>query len=171
MNPASTKLVCTGRRWGKTTMCGSLALACANEGASVAWVAPTYRNSRPLWRLAERMTSPVADSLIIRRAERTIEFPSGGSLSIYSADSPDSIRGEAFDLVIVDEAAMVDERVWYDVLIPTLADRRGRALLISTPRGRNWFWREYERCKQESAAWRAPSTDLSLIHISEPTRH
>jgi len=148
-------------------MAGSLALSCAAHGGAVAWVAPTYRNSRPLWRLAERMTAPVADRLRIRRAERTIEFPSGGSISVYSADSPDSIRGEAFDLVIVDEAAMMDERVWYDVLMPTLADRRGRAMLIGTPRGRNWFWREYERCKQEKAAWRAPSTDNPLQSIRE----
>ena len=148
-------------------MAGSLALSCAAHGGAVAWVAPTYRNSRPLWRFAEQMTAPVADQLRIRRAERTIEFPSGGYLSIYSADSPDSIRGEAFDLVIVDEAAMMDERVWYDVLMPTLADRRGRAMLISTPRGRNWFWHEYERCKQENAAWRAPSTDNPLPSIRE----
>jgi len=140
---------------------------CANEGASVAWVAPTYRNSRPLWRFAECMTAPVANQLLVRRAERTIEFPSGGYLSIYSADSPDSIRGEAFDLVIVDEAALMDERVWYDVLMPTLADRRGHAILVSTPRGRNWFWREYERCRQEGAAWRAPSTDNDLQSIRE----
>ena len=148
-------------------MAGSLALSCAAHGGAVAWVAPTYRNSRPLWRLAERMTAPVADRLRIRRAERTIEFPSGGSISVYSADSPDSIRGEAFDLVIVDEAAMMDERVWYDVLMPTLADRRGRAMLISTPRGRNWFWREHERCKHEGAAWHAPSTDNPLPSIRE----
>jgi len=159
--------VCTGRRWGKTIMCGTIALVCANKGASVAWIAPTYRNSRPLWRFAEQMTVPVAKQLRIRRAERTIEFPSGGSLSVYSADSPDSIRGEAFDVVIVDEAAMVDERVWYDVLMPTLADRRGHAILVSTPRGRNWFWREFERCRQEGAAWRAPSTDNNLQSIRE----
>jgi len=164
---ASMKVVCTGRRWGKTTMCGTIAIACANRGAAVAWVAPTYRNSRPLWRFAERMTAPVANQLLVRRAERTIEFPSGGYLSIYSADSPDSIRGEAFDLVIVDEAALMDERVWYDVLMPTLADRRGHAILVSTPRGRNWFWREYERCRQEGAAWRAPSTDNKLQSIRE----
>ena len=113
------------------------------------------------------MTAPVANQLLVRRAERTIEFPSGGYLSIYSADSPDSIRGEAFDLVIVDEAALMDERVWYDVLMPTLADRRGRAMLISTPRGRNWFWREHERCRQEGASWRAPSTDNPLPSIRE----
>jgi phage terminase large subunit-like protein len=167
MSPAWTKVVCAGRRWGKTVMAGSLALSCAAHGGAVAWVAPTYLNSRPLWRLAERITAPIADRLSIRRADRMIDIPRAGSLAIYSADSPDSIRGEAFDLVIVDEAAMVDERVWYDVLMPTLADRRGRALLISTPRGRNWFWREYERANQNGAAWRAPSADNPLPSIRE----
>lgn len=148
-----------GRRWGKSTMAGSVALACAVEGAAVAWIAPTYKNSRPLWRFAERMTAPVSDRCVVRRAERTIEFPGGGWLGVYSADAPDSVRGEAFDLVIIDEAARVSEEAWVDAIQPTLADRDGRAYLISTPHGRNWFWREYSRADgKRVAAFTAPSS-------------
>lgn len=147
-------------------MAGSVALACAVRGAAVAWIAPTYRNSRPLWRFAERTIAPVAHLCVVRRAERTIDFPGGGSLSIYSADSPDSIRGEAFDLLIIDEAARVSEEAWTDAIQPTLADRDGRAYLISTPCGRNWFWREFVSADgRERAAFRAPSSANPNPHI------
>jgi hypothetical protein len=71
------------------------------------------------------------------------------------------LRGEAFDLVIVDEAAMVREETYTDVLLPTLADRDGRMLLISTPKGRNWFWREWTRGSNDGqtiASFQAPTS-------------
>ena len=139
-------------------MAGSIALACANRGAAVAWIAPTYRNSRPLWRFVESMTAPVSSRVDVRRADRVVAFPGGGYVGVYSADSPNSIRGEAFDLVIIDEAARIAEEVWTDAIQPTLADRDGRAYLISTPHGRNWFWREYMRADGERvASFTAPS--------------
>lgn len=144
-HPAKVKVVAMGRRWGKSFMCTAYALSCADHGAQVAWIAPTYRNSRPLWRAAEKAIAPVAGLLQVRRSEREIVFPSGGSLYVYSADNPDSIRGMAFDLVIIDEASRVSEEAWTDAIQPTLADRGGRAVLISTPFGRNWFYREFQR--------------------------
>jgi hypothetical protein len=100
--------------------------------------------------------------VVVNRAERTIEFPGGGYLGIYSMDSPDSIRGEAFHLVIMDEAAMIAEEAWTDAIQPTLADHGGSAILISTPKGRNWFHREYTRGlagDDGCQSWRAPSSD------------
>jgi len=40
---------------------------------------------------------------------------------------------------VIDEAAYVDEAAWTEALRPALTDRRGSALLISTPNGLNWF--------------------------------
>jgi phage terminase large subunit-like protein len=150
-----------GRRWGKTYMAGVYALAVADYGGAVAWVVPTYKNARVPWRFAEAMIAQVAGRLRMNRTERVIEFPSGGRLSIYSADNDVALRGEAFDLVIVDEAAQVREETYTDVLMPTLADRDGRMVLISTPRGRNWFWREWLRGRSDEsgcASWTAPSS-------------
>jgi hypothetical protein len=73
-----------------------------------------------------------------------------------------ALRGEAFDVVIVDEAAMVAEETFTDVLLPTLADRDGHILLISTPKGRNWFWREWLRGAGDGCtvmAFQAPTRD------------
>ena len=151
-------------------MATSYALSCADLGATVAWIAPTYRNSRPLWRAAERAVAPVAHKLTVRRSEREIVFPGGGSLFVYSADNPDAMRGMSFDLVIIDEASRVSEESWTDVIQPTLADRGGRAMLISTPVGRNWFYREWLKGRQHSeriASFQAPSSANPMPTIRE----
>lgn len=142
-------------------MSSALALQSAYLGASVAWVAPTYGNSRAMWRFIERAALQ-HPAIVLRRSEREIVVPPhGGRVGVYSADNDVSIRGEAFDVVIIDEAAQIKEATWTDVIMPTLADRNGHAMLISTPKGKNWFWREFVRGQsdgQYQASFTAPSS-------------
>lgn len=152
-----------GRRWGKSTLGGAISLGLASIGGRVAWCVPQYRNGRPLWRFARNTVAELVAAGLIRsnESERLIEFPNGGSLGVYSMDNPDSIRGEAFHLVILDEAAMMPESVWQEAIEPTLADYGGEAILISTPKGRNWFWREWQHGRdgtEDYASWTAPSS-------------
>lgn len=167
-HPAKVKVLAMGRRWGKTVLGGAVGLVTAASGGRVAWIVPTYKNGRPLWRWAEAAVGHLKKAGLVRvnRSERTIEFANGGFLAIYSMDNEDSIRGESFHLVIVDEAAKISETAWTDAIQPTLADTGGDAILISTPRGRNWFWIEFQRGKSdmargaaEQASFTAPSSD------------
>ena len=167
-HPARLKVVAAGRRWGKTLMAGSLALACANHGAAVAWVVPTYRNARPVWRLTERLVGHLDGLVRVNRADQLVSFPSQGYLGVYSADNDVAIRGEAFDLVVVDEAAQIAPETFSDVILPTLADRDGRCYLISTPKGLNWFHAEYLAALADGldrAAWQAPTADNPIPAI------
>lgn len=151
-----------GRRWGKTVMSGVIAMTASSMGGRVAWVVPIYKNGRSLWRWAEATVSPLRRyGVSLNRSDRIIEFPNGGGLSIYSADSGDSMRSEAFHLVIVDEAARVAQDVYTDVIQPTLADYDGDLILISSPYGKNWFYQEYVTALsngQRMAAWNAPTS-------------
>ena len=86
---------------------GTLSLATASQGGKVAWVVPTYKNGRSLWRWAEAAVSSAKRARLaeVNRAEREIVFPAvGGLFGIYSADNEDAIRGESFSLVVMDEA-------------------------------------------------------------------
>jgi phage terminase large subunit-like protein len=163
MHPAKLKVIAAGRRFGKTILGGVISLAAASQGARVAWITPTYKNGRPLWRWAESAVAPLRSSNLVdvSRSERVISFPSsGGFLGLYSADSEDSVRGEAFHVVVLDEAARIAEETWNASIQPTLADYGGDAILISTPKGRNWFWREFTSADgKRSAAFTAPSSD------------
>ena len=97
----------------------------------------------------------------VNQSERTITTDRGGFLGLYSGDNIDSIRGEAFHLAVLDEAAMLAPEAWTDAIMPTLADYDGDALLISTPKGRNWFFSEYMRAAadgKQAAAWQAPTS-------------
>ena len=167
-NDAKIKTIAMGRRWGKTVMAGSIALAEALGGAEVAWVVPTYRNARVLWRFIEQHA---AQAGVLHRSDMSVIFKRG-RVAIYTADNDIALRGEAFDIVIVDEAARIREETYTDVLMPTLADRDGIMLLISTPKGRNWFWREWIRGVEHSeryASFTAPSSDNPSAAIVKAT--
>lgn len=87
-------------------------------------------------------------------------------------DNCDAMRGEAFDLV-VDEAAKLSEMAWTDAIVPTLADHSGKAVLISTPRGRNWFWRWWMQgqdvTQERVRSFTAPSSANPLPSIRRVT--
>lgn len=153
-----------GRRWGKTVLGTGICISFANAGGRVAWIAPEYRNTRALWRAAKFATGDLAKYGMARVSEsdRFIEFThSGGFLGLYSGDNPDAMRGEWFHLVVEDEAARLKADVHQDVIQPTLADVDGESILISTPKGKNWFWQEFMRAKggaDDMAWWQEPSS-------------
>lgn len=163
-HPAKTKVLSMGRRWGKTILGGTVLGNALAQHGRVAWIAPTYKNTRPMWRwlLLATAADVRAKRMAVSRAERTIQTKRGGFLGIYSGDNIDSIRGEAFHLVVIDEAARIPETAWSDAIMPTLADYDGDAILISTPKGKNWFYHEWllgvER-GAEIASWTAPTGD------------
>lgn len=156
-------------------MGGALSLGTASQGGRVAWVVPIYKNGRTLWRWAANMVSPLKQVQLasVNQTERTIDFANGGLFGIYSADNEDAIRGEHFNLVVLDEAARISETAWTDAIQPTLADENGDAILISTPRGRNWFWNEYMRGdpgNDEQKSWTAPSSHNPNPNIQRAAR-
>lgn len=105
------------------------------------------------------------------RGDRSIDFPNGGFVQVRSADDPDSLRGEGLDFVVLDECAFIAEAAWAEALRPALSDRLGRALFISTPKGRNWFWRLWVKGQDENneewRSWRFPTSDNPFIAPSE----
>lgn len=164
VHPAKTKVLSMGRRWGKTVLGGTVLGSALAQHGRVAWIAPTYKNTRPMWRwlLSATVADVRAKRMKINRADRAITTDRGGFLGIFSGDNIDSIRGEAFHLVVIDEAARIPETAWSDAIMPTLADYGGDAILISTPKGKNWFYHEWLRGIErgaEVASWKAPTGD------------
>jgi hypothetical protein len=136
------RTVCCGRRWGKTRFAAAELLDIAGErGGLFAWIAPTYY-------IAERGQKALAligGDFVKFRGQNPVRANftgAGGPVEILflSADNPDTILGDGFDGVIVDEAARIERSVWEMNIRPALADRQGWAVLISTPRARNWFF-------------------------------
>lgn len=141
---ARFRVVNAGRRWGKTRLGVMECLQVAINGGRAWWVAPSYKIAQVGWRPLQRLTRRVPGA-IVRLADMSVTFSSGGEVAIRSAENPDSLRGEGLDFVVLDECAQIKQEAWGEVLRPALSDKLGKALFIGTPKGRNWFWEIYQR--------------------------
>jgi len=176
-SPARIKVVACGRRWGKSLTARTMGFMIASAGGRVAWVVPTYKNSKSTWREAELIGVSLKQSgVIINRTEKVIEFPNGGFLGIYSADNADSLRGDSFHLVVLDEAAFMDEVVFREVALPLIGDTGGTIMAIGTPHGRGWFWSLYQNGlpgpnqDPDIRSWQAPTMNNPMPEIERFVR-
>lgn len=168
-SPARFKILSAGRRWGKTRLGVMECLDVAAHGGRAWWIAPSYKISevgwRPLSRMAKRI--PGAD---VRLSDREVNLPGGGAVAVRSADSQGGLRGEGLDFVVFDECAFMREEAWTEEIRPALSDRLGKALFISTPKGRNWFWNIYTRGQSGDSEWKSfqfKTSDNPFIAPSE----
>ena len=145
---ARWKILCAGRRFGKTRLGVQLCIETALAGGRAWWVAPTFAIARVGWRALESaaLSFPKEIEPKISIANMEVQFPNGGFIACKSADNPQRLRGEGLDFIVIDEAAFVKPEVWQEVLRPTLTERKGSALFISTPLGiGNWFYDLWEQ--------------------------
>lgn len=97
----------TGTKTGKTVAGAWWLVEGVALGQRCAWVGPWYRRTRTGF---EHVAAAYADAgraglVKIRTDEMRLSFPgTGGILECFSGDNPDSIYGEAFNRVFVDEA-------------------------------------------------------------------
>jgi predicted phage terminase large subunit-like protein len=170
VHPARYKVLCCGRRWGKTHLGVIMAIERLLCGQRVWWVAPTHEIAQPAWRALREQCSLLARvgvPIEINRAFKQIKYR-GGELRVRSADSYGGLRGDGLDYVIIDEAAYVPEDTWTLELRPALIDRQGGALLISTPNGDNWYRRVYDEAVGEQwARWQLPSWSNPYLDRAE----
>ena len=131
------KVLSCGRRWGKTRLAAALSIKRAIEGGHIMWVGPSYQIAEVGWRAIEFLGKQIPGAHITDR-RLTVN---NGWIQVRSADSEGGLRGEGLDLLIVDECAHIRNfgAVWEQELRPSLSDRKGGAMFISTPKGFNHF--------------------------------
>lgn len=172
---ARFRVLRAGRRWGKTELAAHevIMAALSKPNQMVWWVANSDKNVRrgyrkvktqlPRMLLAKEPPSDAAN-------DRILSFNNGSTIEFYTAGTPDSLAGEGVNFVVMDEAALIPANVWFQLVRPTLSDKGGRALIISTPRGRNWFYQVWQRGKGNNKAyesWHFPSSNNPLIDLDE----
>lgn len=169
---ASRRVLACGVRWGKTTAAAMEAVAALLEPRerALGWLAgPTYEHAERIFgKVVSVMEKHLAHRIrrLSRREHLLVVQNLSGGLSVLcakSADSPASLLGDGLDFLIVDEAAQVKREVWESCLSQRLLDRRGWALLASTPHGREWFHRQWRRGQNrrdpDYESWCSPSRD------------
>lgn len=156
-SPARFKVVAAGRRFGKSRLAAWTLLieALKSKEKDVFYVAPTFQQAKDiLW----GMLKELGHEVITAAHENTGVLTLINNRKIYlkGSDRPDTMRGMGLAYVVIDEYADMKPFVWEQILRPALADVKGGALFIGTPKGRNHFWELYKyAAEEEDQEWTA----------------
>lgn len=140
------------RRFGKTVLAVNhlirQALVSGRERGNFAYVAPFRNQAKQIaWSYLRHYTSPVPGREV-NEGELSVSLPGGSKIRLFGADNPDALRGMYFDGVVLDEVAQMRPEVWQEIVQPALADRKGWALFIGTPKGVNLFSELFSRAAE-----------------------
>lgn len=156
-------LVCH-RRFGKTVFAINemidRALRNNKKNPQYAYIAPTYKQARKIaWKYIKEYTKNIPGSKVVK-SELSIIVSRPGRINdegkhepdeiefmLLGSDDPDAIRGLYLDGCILDEFAQCDPIIWGEIVRPALSDRKGWAIFIGTPKGRNAFFERYSKAK------------------------
>ena len=132
------------RRAGKTVLAINQlikwVLECPLDRPRGAYVAPLYRQAKSIaWDYLQHYCRPFP-GVEFNQAELRVDLPNGARIQLFGADNPDSLRGLYFDAVVIDEVAQISPALWPEIIRPALTDRKGAALFLGTPKGRNYFY-------------------------------
>lgn len=136
-----------GRRFGKTNLATGRAATKALDPRNVKKkpvfiVAPVATQAKLLyWQPLLDLLHPVLNP---RRPPQSNEghiyLSNGVMIGVKGADRPDTLRGVGLWHAELDEYADMKPEVWESIIRPALADVKGTAGFIGTPKGRNHFF-------------------------------
>lgn len=134
-----------GRQFGKSMLAINQMLywAINDNGCRIAWVTPIYKQGKKVFNEFVKATQN-SGLFDYNHSELEIKF-NNSSISFFSGERPDNIRGNTFDYLIIDEDAFTRENLWSEVLSATVLVKGKKVLFISTPNGKNHF---YQKCQQ-----------------------
>jgi hypothetical protein len=164
---AKKVLLCCARQSGKSSVSSILALHTAlfYPGALVLMVSPSLRQSSELFKKFSSYLDLLSERPVRAEDTRLSLRLENGSRVVSLPGSEATIRGfSSVSLLIVDEAARVEDDLYYSVR-PMLAVSGGRLLALSTPFGkRGWFFKEWS----EGIGWHKHAiTALQCPRISK----
>ena len=159
---ADVILVDGSRGWGKslfTTCEFAVPTMLSGPNKQVLWVAPTYKICKgpidDVWfgvdeETEQRFIPEVCPETGYRfweykKGDGEIHMFNNSKLFIRSATNPDSIVSKGYSLIIIDEAALIPKEVFEKQILATARRANCKIVLISTPRGKNWFHNLYLR--------------------------
>lgn len=178
-SPAKRKVICAGRRFGKTHMAALVGVDQMLKGRRVLFGSPTQEQVDTFWELAKEWLQELIDARLIYKNERKrlMAFNhNGGRIKAKTAWNADTMRGDYGDFIVLDEFAQMHPGVWDFVVSPMMLDTDGDTWFISTPLRRNHFFQMYQKALQDDtgrwAQFHATSYDnphLSTVALEEIT--
>ena len=145
INNPKYRFICAAvsRRQGKTYIANIIGqLVTLVPNCNVLLMSPNYSLSQISFDLQRQLIKHFDLEVLRDNAkDKVIELSNHSTIRMGSINQVDSVVGRSYDLIIFDEAALVDGKDAFNVALrPTLDKENSKALFISTPRGRNnWF--------------------------------
>lgn len=159
------------RRAGKTTACihdlQRAVVRNTNSKPRFAYIAPLLKQAKAIaWDILKGACTPLLKhGAQINESELRVDYPNGGQIRLYGADNPDALRGIYLDGVVLDEPAQMTGELFREVIAPALADRRGFAIYIGTPKGRDAFYQVWSEALKRPAEWYTISLPVSKTKV------
>ena len=163
-NPSRFRVVMCGRRFGKSELSQIEIISEALRGHNVAYITPTYKLAKTFFeKLATLIPFPA------NKSELIIQFPTGGTVEFFTGERLDNLRGRKFHFVVVDEASFIPnlEDGWLNSIRPTLTDYKGKALFLSTPKGKNYFYSLFMKNEGDWKSFKFTTYDNPYIDRNE----
>lgn len=167
------RVICAGRRWGKSVLARLLVLQWATQMVGTYWiVSPTYRQGKQNHWQELQKEIPRQWVASKNEVELSITLKNGSRIELKGAENPDALRGVKLRGLVVDEIASIRNWgwLWQEVLRPTLTDYEAPAIFISTPKGFNHFHDIYQLGQSTDGSyksWRFTSYDNPYIPKGE----
>jgi len=166
---ARFRVMMCGRRFGKSLIAQAISLKEAGENKKlIAYITPTYQLAKVFFdSIVSKLPSGQYES---NKSDLLLVLPGGGSIRFFTGERLDAMRGLKFHLVIIDEASYIPnlEDGWNNSIRPTLTDYKGKAIFLSTPKGRNFFYSLFIKTNEpEWESFKFTTYDNPFIDPSE----
>jgi hypothetical protein len=156
-----------GRRFGKSLISQTISIETSVNKKRVAYITPTYQ-------LGKIFFKEIVDLLPLEiysknESDLVITFITGGSIRFFTGERLDNLRGLKFHLAVIDEASFIPnlEDGWLNSIRPTLTDYKGKAIFLSTPKGKNYFFSLFSKAEPDWQSFKFTTYDNPYIDPNE----
>lgn len=155
MNKSRFRVLACGRRWGKTDAAAAdmASLFLFKKPTKQLAIAPTIAQAKIVFhRIVWMLMACGLTCFSTTSPHPTIRMHEGDNrkapvihvLDARSGHDANHLRGMGAHNILVDEAGFVPESLVQDVVMPMLAATNGKMTLISTPNGKNFFYKFFQ---------------------------
>ncbi len=164
------KILCCGRRWGKTYFAIMWLLSTEIQPYERRWIVfPSYTQAKMVaWSILKKALA--GRDVRINESELSITFKNNAKVELKGANNEDSIRGVSLNKVVLDEYAFMKANVWGEIIQPMLSETKGEALFVGTPTGiQNHFYDMWVKGQNESdyKSWQFTTLEGGFISEDE----
>ena len=154
-HPARFKVVSAGRRSGKTYLAiRQLCYYAHQPNKNVFYITSSYRAAKMIvWKPLKHRLMDLRWAKKINESELSIELINGSTISLKGAENKDSLRGVSLSYCVIDEAADCDPDLFPEIVRPALADQRGDAMFIGTPKSKANYFYDLYRSAEDNPNW------------------